>query len=214
MEYIVIKYKDLLLQENEKHNLVSRRVNKEDLDQHIKDSLAILDFVSLAGNGVDIGSGAGFPGLILAMHRRETFFTLIESDLKKSSFLQRVKEECRIINVEVLRDRAENVGRNLDFREKFDFCTSRAVASMNVMIEYALPLLKKGGKAYMWKGPSFEEEIRDAENALKILGGRVDNIYSYSLSEEKKRYIVVIEKTGKTPEKYPRRTGMPSKRPL
>lgn len=214
MEYIVIKYKELLIDENKKHNLVSRQMQKEELDQHIKDSLAILDFVSLAGRGVDIGTGAGFPGLVLAMHCPETLFSLIESDLKKSQFLEKVQAEFKLDNVQVWRERAEIMGRIPDFREKFDFCTSRAVAAMNIMAEYALPFLKLGGKAFMWKGPNFEEEISQAENALQILGGKVTDVYSYSLPDERKRYIIVVTKTDLTPEKYPRRAGMPSKRPL
>ncbi|WP_073093117.1 16S rRNA (guanine(527)-N(7))-methyltransferase RsmG [Thermosyntropha lipolytica] len=213
MEYIVNKYKELLIQENKKHNLVSRRMDVEELDEHIRDSLAILDWVNLSGRGVDIGTGAGFPGLILAIYCPDIAFTLIEADLKKSMFLTKVGRECNLSNVQVVRKRAEEAGRDLELRERFDFCTSRAVAAMRVMLEYALPLVKKGGLVYMWKGPNFEEEWKEAHNALEVLGGRVVDVYAYA-SGDRRRYIVAVEKTAPTPEKYPRRTGIPAKRPL
>lgn len=213
MEYIVNKYKELLIEENKKHNLISRRMEQDELDGHIKDSLAILDFTSLAGKGVDIGSGAGFPGLILAIYCPEVLFWLIESDMKKSMFLEKACAECGIRNVQVLQKRAEEAGRDSLLREGFDFCTSRAVAAMNVMLEYSLPLVKKGGLVFMWKGPKWQEELKEADNALKVLGGQVIDVYSYSLQDHQ-RYIVVVEKKELTPEKYPRRVGIPSKRPL
>ncbi|MEN6350246.1 MAG: 16S rRNA (guanine(527)-N(7))-methyltransferase RsmG [Syntrophomonas sp.] len=215
MEYNVNRYKGLLLEENTRQNLVSRRTIDQELDKHIEDSTIILNYFSLTGNKIlDIGSGAGFPGLILAIYCSEAEFTLLESDQKKSGFLENAIKELNLQNVRVVRQRAEEMGHIEKFRACFDICTSRAVASMNILLEYGLPLLKVGGRLMLWKGRDYQEEIERAKQALEVLGGKVNEIIPYNLMCERDRAIVVVEKSEATPEKYPRRVGIPNKRPL
>lgn len=215
MEINVNKFLELLISENEKHNLVSRKTGREELISHVEDSRKLLDFSPIEGkNIIDIGSGAGFPALILAICSPDTHFTLVEADLKKSNFLNQVTEELGLKNIQVVRERVEILGRDAQYRGQYDVCTSRAVAAMNIMLEYGMPLIKTGGKLFLWKGKNYQIEIDQAENALKILRGKVENSYLYNLLEEKDRAIIVVQKEGETPEQYPRRVGIPAKRPL
>lgn len=215
MEIIVNRFIDFLFAENEKQNLISRQAGREDVLSHIEDSLAVLKFVELSGKRViDIGSGAGFPAIVLAMHCPQTEFVLIESDLKKSTFLQSCREQLALQNVQIMRARAEEIGQDKRFRARFDYCSSRAVAAMNIMLEYGLPLLKTGGKLLLWKGINYQTEIDEAQKALQILKAEVEMISPYTLPGDKQRVIVVVKKEAETPLQYPRRTGTPAKRPL
>ncbi|MEA1961545.1 MAG: 16S rRNA (guanine(527)-N(7))-methyltransferase RsmG [Bacillota bacterium] len=215
MEINVKDFQAYLLQENQKQNLISRKSGEDEMPKHIQDSLAVIDFFSFEDKQVvDIGSGAGFPGMILAISCTDTSFTLIESDLKKSQFLREAIIKLSLKEVDVIRQRVEELGQDPDYRERFDVCTSRAVASMNVMLEYGLPLVKVGGCLLLWKGLHYQQEIDEAKNALAVLGGEVEEVFSYSLMEERDRVILLVRKKRPTPMKYPRRTGIPSKRPL
>ncbi len=215
MEINVNKFLELLIEENTKHNLVSRKAGRDELLSHIEDSRKMLDFCSLEDKKlIDIGSGAGFPGLILAIYCPGAQFTLVEADLKKSSFLLQVCEELALENVQVIRERVELMGQNPLYRGQYDICTSRAVAAMNIMLEYGIPLVKQSGQLFLWKGKNYQAEIEQAEQALKILRGRVEESYQYSLLEERDRTIVVVKKVGPTPKQYPRRVGVPSKKPI
>jgi len=216
MEYTVKSFTKLLWRENALHNLVSRKTSPDDLQRHIDDSLQLLEFADLPPGArlVDIGSGAGFPGLILAMARPEVEVTLVESDGKKSQFLNLVREELGLEQVKVVCRRVEEIGRDPSYRECFDYCTSRAVAAMNIMLEYGLPLIKDEGRLFLWKGRNYQIEMEEAQNALSTLGGMVEDIFHYTLMEELDRVIISLRKSCKTPDKYPRRVGVPSKRPL
>ncbi len=215
MEYNVREYKRLLLEANTRHNLVSRRSIDQEIDKHIEDSLIMVKNFDWTGKRViDIGSGAGFPGLVLALACPQAEFTLLEADLKKSAFLEMVKEQLELDHVRVLRKRAEELGRDPVHRNAYDIGTARAVANMNILLEYGLPLLKSGGCLLLWKGRNYQEEINGANTALEILGGKIKEIIAYNLLEERDRVIVVCEKAQATPEKYPRRVGIPAKRPL
>jgi len=215
MEHIVNKFKLILREENKYQNLVSRKSFAYELDKHIEDSLKLLEFIPLDNEDlVDIGSGAGFPGLILAIACPLTRVTLVESDHKKCNFLKKVKQELALDNVNVICQRAEVLGQDNSTREKFTVCSSRAVASMNILLEYGLPLLKLGGRLLLWKGRNFRQEIEQAQNAMKVLGGSLGQVWLYSLMEDRDRAIIEVRKQQETPRKYPRRVGIPSKRPL
>lgn len=215
MEINVNRFLELLLIENEKQNLVSRKTSRDELFTHVDDSRKLLEFCELDEKKViDIGSGAGFPALILAIYCPGAEFTLVEADLKKSTFLTTVCEELNLRNVQVVRERVEILGKDPQYREQYDYCTSRAVAAMNIMLEYGIPLIKTEGKMLLWKGRNYQTEIIEAQKALEILQGQVVDNYLYSLVEEKDRAIVVVSKTGATPGQYPRRVGIPAKRPL
>ncbi|HOB11811.1 MAG TPA: 16S rRNA (guanine(527)-N(7))-methyltransferase RsmG [Syntrophomonadaceae bacterium] len=214
MEYIN-KYRTMLLSENQNHNLVSRRTLEEEFDKHVQDSLEVLNHTHWENlTVVDMGSGAGFPGLILAMNCPNVQFVLVESDKKKSTFLEQAALQLDLNNVIVDTRRLEEVGQDKAFRERFDVVTARALASLNVLLEYGIPLLKTGGTGWFWKGTRAAEEVAQAETALHLLQARVENIYWYRLIEERDRALVKVVKQGPTPEKYPRRVGIPTKRPL
>lgn len=215
MEEKLQEFIGLVETENRKHNLVSRRATPAELWQHIEDSRRVLAWEKLSGlTLVDIGSGAGFPGLVLAICCPTSQVTLVESDLKKSSFLIQASKELELDNVQVIRDRAESLGRDPRYRQRFDVCSSRAVASMRIVLEYALPLIKINGAAWLWKGSNYQQEIDEAQSALGLLGGTLEKVYRYSLIGEQDRSIVVVRKTAGTPAKYPRRIGLPAKKPL
>ena len=215
MEIYVNRFIDFLFAENEKQNLISRQSGREDVLSHIEDSLAVLKFVSLEGKRViDIGSGAGFPALVLAIYCPDTEFTLVESDLKKSSFLQSSCDYLGLKNVQIVRARAEELGRDPLYRGQFDCSSSRAVAAMNIMLEYGIPLLKTGGQLLLWKGKNVHSEVEEAQKALQILKSEVEEICCYNLLGSKDRAIVVVKKEDETPQQYPRRVGIPAKRPL
>ncbi|MFA7077529.1 MAG: 16S rRNA (guanine(527)-N(7))-methyltransferase RsmG [Syntrophomonas sp.] len=215
MEIYVKKYLQLVLEENKKQNLVSRKTTLEDLEQHIQDSVQVLEWVSLAGQAaIDIGSGAGFPGLVLAMFQPDCRMTLVESDLKKSTFLQNVKKELGLDNVRIIRTRVELLGQDIEHRAGYDLCTCRAVAAMRVILEYGLPLVKPGGRVLLWKGSSYQQEIAEAQTALQVLGGKIDGVYQYNLMHDKDRTIVAVRKVHPTPAQFPRKVGAPTKKPL
>lgn len=215
MEYNVNEFKKLLLEANTRHNLVSRRSIDQEIDKHIEDSLIVVKKFDWTGRRViDIGSGAGFPGLVLALACPQTEFTLVEADLKKSAFLETVIEQLELKHVRVLRKRVEELGRDPDHRDAYDTGTARALASINILLEYGLPLLKLGGDLLLWKGRNYQEEVKGAHSALEILGGKIKEIIAYNLLEERDRFIVVCEKARGTPDRYPRRVGIPAKRPL
>lgn len=205
----------MLTLENQRQNLISRKNTAYEIDKHIEDSLKVRDVLDLTGEKmVDIGSGAGFPGMIIAMACPQAKITLVESDHKKSQFLKEVSRELELTNVEVICARVEELGQDSRYRGSFNLCSSRAVASMNILLEYGLPLLFPGGRLLLWKGRNYQQEIDQAQNGLAILGGVVEDVYQYNLMEERDRTIVIVRKETPTPEKYPRRVGIPAKRPL
>lgn len=215
MEIFVSRFLQLLIEENQHQNLVSRQTSREDLDLHVKDSLEILQKLSIAGQRiVDIGSGAGFPGLVLAMAEPNCCMTLVESDLKKSDFLREAVTALQIPNVQVIRARVENLGQDSHHRDAYDLCTSRAVAGMRILLEYGLPLVKPRARLFMWKGSNYQQEVFEAQAALETLGGQVADVYPYTLINNQDRAIVVVEKIHPTPPQYPRKVGTPAKRPL
>lgn len=215
MEIYVNNFIEYLLAENEKQNLISRQSGREDILRHIEDSLAVLEFISLEGKSIiDIGSGAGFPALILAIYCSQTEFTLVEADLKKSNYLQANCEQLGLKNVQIVRARAEELGRDPLYRARFDYCSSRAVAAMNIMLEYGIPLLKPGGQLLLWKGKNVQAEVEQSQKAMEILKASVEGIYHYNLLGDRDRAIVAVKKEAETPAQYPRRVGMPAKRPL
>lgn len=208
------RYVELLACENEKINLVSRRCTREDLERHCEDALVAARWFQFNGNDiVDVGSGGGFPGIPLAIANPSGKFTLVEADLKKSDFLRLVVRELLLENVEVVRERAETFGQCEKGREKFDVAVARAVAGLNILAEFALPLVRVGGVFIAWKGRNYAVEIEEARDALEILGGKVERVRTYVLLESE-RHLVEIRKVSSTPERFPRRVGVPAKRPL
>ena len=219
---MLLVYYDMLIERNKVMNLTAITNFEDVLVKHFRDSLAPLSNNILAESFqkhdnkiLDLGSGAGFPGIPLAIALPDAEFTLADSLQKRCGFLEDVKNELHLDNVYIINGRAEDLGRNPEHREQYDIVVSRAVADLRVLCEYCLPFVKEGGTFASWKGPQVTDELKQAENAVSVLGGDITQTYPYSLPVDGgERSIVQITKTGMTPEKYPRRSGIPSKRPL
>lgn len=208
-------YMNLLLEWNEKINLTAITDEKEIILKHFIDSFTINKFINSGDIMLDIGTGAGFPGLPIKIIRPEVDVFLMDSLNKRINFLNEVIESLQLKNIEAFHSRAEEMAKNNKFREKFDVVTSRAVAKLNILLEYMLPYTKINGKCLCMKGPNIEEEIKEAEKALKILGGEIEKIEKIILPDSNiERKIIIIRKKSATPLKYPRKAGMPTKEPL
>ena len=205
------KYYELLIFYNKQFNITAITEREEVIKKHFVDSVLGVDKVC-GKTLIDIGSGGGFPAIPLKIMKEDLSLTMLEATGKKCEFLKTVARELGLENVTVLNDRAEILAKNANFRENFDVCTARAVARLNTLLEYCLPFVKVGGTFVSYKGDSFEE-VKEAENAVKILGGKVKEVYEYTL-EDAKRALITIEKVKNTPPKYPRGNGKERKNPL
>ena len=164
---------------------------------------------------IDLGTGAGFPGLPLKIIFPRMRLTLVDSVRKKTDFCQYIVDQLGLTEVEIIQDRAENIGQNAAHREKYDWAVARAVAIMPILMEFLLPLAAIGGKVLAMKGENAPAETQNAENAIKVLGGHIQKLMPISLpSVADQRYLVVVDKVAATPQKYPRRVGAPAKKPL
>jgi 16S rRNA (guanine527-N7)-methyltransferase len=164
---------------------------------------------------IDVGTGAGFPGIPLKIACPTMQLTLVESVSKKTAFCQHMIEELKLKGVKVIQERAEVAGVSPEHRQQYDWALARAVASMPVLMEYLLPLVRVGGHALAMKGESAPAETQLAEHAMRLLGGHLRQLVSIHLpGVEEERFLVVVEKRAATPDRYPRRAGIPAKRPL
>lgn len=209
------EYMNLLLEWNEKINLTAITEQNDIILKHFIDCLTIKKYLKDNDKIVDIGTGAGFPGIPLAIMSEANKFTLVDSLNKRVNFLNDVKEKIDLKNIEAIHSRAEEFGQNKIYREKYDIAVSRAVANLSVLSEYLLPTVKVGGKVICMKGSQVQDEINEAKYALKELGGVIKLTDEFCLPEtDMKRNIIVIEKIKNTQKKYPRKSGTPSKQPL
>ena len=208
------KFCKILKEYNEKFNLTSITDDEGIYEKHFTDSLKGEEFFPLNAEVIEIGSGGGFPSVPLKIERDDLSFTLLEATEKKCGYLRIVGKELGFENFNVVCGRAEEFGKKEEFREKFDVATARAVARLNVLCEYCLPFVKKGGYFVAYKGDA-EEEIKEAEKAVEILGGKIVEIKDFVLSEKSgRRNIIVIKKERETPSEYPRLNGAIKKKPL
>lgn len=209
------KYKDLLLEWNEKINLTAITEEDDIILKHFIDSMTILKHIDENSSIVDVGTGAGFPGIPVKIANPSINVTLVDSLNKRLIFLEEVIKNLNLEKIKTVHSRAEEFGQNKIYREKFDIATSRAVANLSVLVEYLLPLVKVGGKCICMKGSDIEEELQNSKEAIKTLGGQIEKIEEFTLPESDiKRNIIVIKKIKQTPNKYPRKPGVPSKDPL
>lgn len=208
-------YYEMLVDYNTRMNLTAITEEKEVIVKHFCDSLYPLTKCTFkeGASVIDVGTGAGFPGLPMLIARPDLKLTLLDGLNKRLVFLSDVLEKTGL-KAEIVHARAEEGAQDNKYREKFDAATSRAVARLNVLAEYCLPYVKKGGMFVALKGPAAFEEIDEAKNALKLLGGTVTDVQEYSLSDESSRTILVVSKTSQTPQKYPRHNSKIKKQPL
>ncbi len=211
-------YYDMMIETNKVMNLTAITDFEEVLKKHFLDSLSISRETKLADSPysiIDIGTGAGFPGIPLKIMFPNLKITLLDSLNKRVGFLTRVIEELDLENIEALHGRAEDFAKVKDYREQYDYCVSRAVANLSSLSELCLPFVKLGGYFVPYKSEKSGEEIPAAENALKILGGKIRKIDSFQLPKsDLQRDLIYIEKVKATPGKYPRKAGTPAKEPL
>jgi 16S rRNA (guanine527-N7)-methyltransferase len=212
-------YYEELIVWNERANLTAITDYQEVQIKHFLDSLSCL--LVLAGSPIDrwrhldIGAGAGFPGLPLKIARPQMELVLLEAKKKRVRFLQHLVEKLELPGVAIIKGRAEELGRQPGYREGCDLVLARAVATLPVLLEYALPLCRIGGIFLAQKGPDMGEELETSQASLRVLGGRLREVRGLELPHSMgRRKLVVVEKVAPTPEKYPRRPGVPAKRPL
>ena len=206
------KLYEMLIQYNKMYNLTSITQKEDVFNKHFLDSVVGECYFEKNAAVCEIGSGGGFPSLPLKIVRKDLSFTLIESTGKKCSYLQAVVDNFNFESVKVMNIRAEEGARDKLLREKFDAAVARAVARLNTLCEYCLPFVKVGGVFVAYKGDC-GEEVAEAENAVKILGGRIKKVDKFELYGER-RSLVVIEKVAPTLPKYPRGRGLERKKPL
>jgi len=214
------RYLELLVQWNQKINLTSLKTPREIIIKHFLDSISCIKiinkYIDTEGISViDVGAGAGFPGMPIKIICPSIRLSLLEARKKKTTFLQKLTEEMNFQQVKILNGRAETFGKSIDYREKYDIVVSRAVAHLSVLSEYCLPLVRVGGLFIAQKGRSYKEETEKSLKTIQFLGGEligVENIRIPFINQE--RYLLVIKKIKDTPSKYPRKEGLPQKRPL
>lgn len=208
-------YMNLLIDWNKKINLTAIVEPNEIILKHFVDSLTILKYISDGTKIIDVGTGAGFPGIPLKIAKPSIEIVLLDSLQKRINFLEEVIKQLNIEKIKTIHSRVEDFGKDQKYREKFDMATSRAVANLSTLSEYLLPLVKVGGKVISMKGSFIGEELENSKNALNILGGKIEKIEKLNLpNSDMNRNILIINKIKNTPNKYPRKAGEPSKKPL
>ena len=210
-------YEQELLAWNTRYNLTAISDPDQVAIKHFLDSLTCLLVMreKTFNRVIDIGTGAGFPGLPLKIVCPSIQLTLVDSVGKKVDFCNHIVKTLGLEGVEVIQERAENIGKKTNYREQFDWAIARAVAAMSVLAEYLLPLVYVGGSMLAMKGESAPAETQSAEHALRVLGGHLNRLVPIILpGVAEERYLVVVDKVAASPQKYPRRVGIPGKRPL
>ncbi len=208
-------YMKMLLDWNEKINLTAITDEDEIILKHFVDSLTIAKYIGENDSVADIGTGAGFPGIPLKIVKENNKIVLIDSLNKRINFLNEVIKENNLKNILAVHSRAEEIGHDKKYRGQFDIVTSRAVARLNVLLEYMMPLVKVGGKCICMKGPNIEEELEEAKKAIEILGGKLESVNEITLpGSDNKRTIIIIKAVKQLANKYPRKPGTPTNSPI
>lgn len=211
------EYYNLLVQWNKVMNLTSITEYDEVISKHFIDSLSIVHAIDMKNikNMIDVGTGAGFPGIPIKIVFPHINVTLLDSLNKRVNFLNAVIEKLELKNIIAIHGRAEDFARKCEYREKFDLCVSRAVANLSTLSEYCLPYTRIGGCFIPYKSGEIDEELDQSKKAVRILGGSIQNVVKFELpGTDIKRSFVILNKEKETGKKYPRKAGIPSKEPL
>lgn len=208
------KYMKEILIWNNKVNVTSITDEKMFIVKHFVDSLTVNRFVENKINVIDIGTGAGFPGIPLKIVNNNLKVTLVDSVNKKLNVIRDISGKINLTDLEIIHSRAEDLANNKEYREKYDIATTRAVSNLTTVLEYMLPFVKIGGYAICMKGPNYKEELKEAQTAIEILGGKYESLEKLKLSEDLERNIILIKKVKQTPKKYPRGQGKALKEPI
>ena len=210
-----IRYYDLIIEWNEKINLTAITEYKDVMIKHFLDSVSIIKAVDMSSVNslIDIGTGAGFPGIPIKIMFPDIKITLLDSLKKRLNVLDLIIDELNLKDIYTIHGRAEDIARDPKHREKYDLCVSRAVANLSTLSELCIPYVKPNGKFVSYKSEKADEELEKAKNAIRLLGGKVISAVSFEL-EDNIRTLIVIDKTESTNKKYPRKAGTPGKEPL
>lgn len=210
------KYYEVLIEKNKVMNLTAITEVNDVVTKHFVDSISLINYFELNNKKIiDVGTGAGFPGIPLAIILQNTEFTLMDSLNKRINFLNEVIKLCDLNNVTTIHSRAEDLGRNIEYREKFDICVSRAVANLSTLLEYCIPFVKVGGSFISYKSGNVDEELDASKSAQTKLSCIIDKKISFTLNgTDMSRSFVKFDKKGTLSKKYPRQAGKPKKEPL
>ena len=210
-----IRYYDLIIEWNKKINLTAITEYKDVMIKHFLDSVSIIKAVDMSSVNslIDIGTGAGFPGIPIKIMFPDIKITLLDSLKKRLNVLDLIIDELNLKDIYTIHGRAEDIARDPKHREKYDLCVSRAVANLSTLSELCIPFVKPNGKFVSYKSEKADEELEKAKNAIRLLGGKVTSAVSFEL-EDNIRTLIVIDKTESTNKKYPRKAGTPGKEPL
>ena len=207
------EYMQLLLEWNEKMNLTAITDPEEVIKKHFVDSITIKKYIKEKSSLIDVGTGAGFPGIPLKIVDKSIKLTLLDSLNKRINFLNEVIKKLNLKEVNTIHSRAEEYAKN-KVRESYDVAVSRAVADLPILLEYLMPYVKLNGICICMKGPKAQEELERSKKAINILGGKLEKVEKITIDEEMERKLIIIRKIKDTPNKYPRKAGVPTKNPI
>ena len=208
-------YMNLLIEWNKKINLTAIVEPKDIILKHFIDSLTIVKYIKEGETIIDVGTGAGFPGIPLKIAREDLKITLADSLNKRINFLNEVINKLDLKNIETIHTRAEELGKNKKYREKFDIATSRAVANMSTLSEYLIPFIKVKGRCICMKSSDIDTELENAKKAINILGCKIESKDKFDLpNSDLGRSVIILRKVKNTPSKFPRKAGTPAKEPI
>ena len=209
------KFMKYLIEFNKNVNLTAITEENEIIVKHFIDSIIIQKYIQDSDEIIDIGTGAGFPGIPLKIKKEENKFLLVDSLNKRIKFIKEIIEKLNLKNIDAIHGRAEELAQIKEYREIYGIAVSRAVSKLNVLMEYMLPFVKLGGKCICLKGPDIKNELDEAEKSIELLGGKIYKVDEFKLTNSNiKRSVVIISKIKETPKKYPRKAGIPNSKPL